>query len=207
MIGLELRSVESGWISLTVRDAYTSQFAKDTVTFLHARRQEIASGGIMVLIMPGIANDIPHSCAPSGFMFDLLGFSLMDMAKEEKIGNTIGTISFLIKNSYMWIHSICLYTLAPSPDEMTALVESDGCFCIERMYLAAPRSKINDSVGGHACMLHLRAGMEGIINKFFGNEIIDDLFDCFLWKTKEFSDRLNFAFLQGTLLVVILKRK
>ncbi|KAL3731282.1 hypothetical protein ACJRO7_028197 [Eucalyptus globulus] len=87
--------------SSEVRDAYTSQFAKDTVTFLHARRQEIASGGIMVLIMPGIANDIPHSRAPSGFMFDLLGFSLMDMAKEEKIGNTIGTISFLIKNSYM----------------------------------------------------------------------------------------------------------
>jgi len=75
------------------------------------------------------------------------------------------------------------------------------------MDLAAPGSKIDVSFGGHACMLHLRAGMEGIISKHFGSEIIDDLFDRFLGKTNEFSDRLKSAFRQGSQLVAILKRK
>ncbi|KAL3731286.1 hypothetical protein ACJRO7_028200 [Eucalyptus globulus] len=177
-----------------VSDAYTSQFAKDMVTFLHARGEEIASGGIMVLVMPGIANGIPYSRVPSGVMFDLLGFSLMDMAKEGII-------------SEAQVDSFNLPVYAPSPDEMTALVESNGCFSIERMDLAAPGSKIDVSFGGHACMLHLRAGMEGIISKHFGSDIIDDLFDRFLGKTNEFSDRLNSAYRQGSQLVAILKRK
>ncbi|KAI3413020.1 uncharacterized protein J3R85_016582 [Psidium guajava] len=177
-----------------VSDAYTTQFAKDMATFLSARGEEIASGGIMVLVMPGIANGIPYSRIPSGVMFDLLGFSLMDMANEGII-------------SEAQVDSFNLPVYAPSPDEMTALVESNGCFSIQRMDLAAPGTKIDDSVGGHACMLHLRAGMEGIISKHFGSEIIDDLFDRFLQKTKEYSDRLNSAFLQGSQLVVILKRK
>ncbi|KAK3421441.1 hypothetical protein EUGRSUZ_G02088 [Eucalyptus grandis] len=105
------------------------------------------------------------------------------------------------------VDSFNLPVYAPSPDEMTALVESNGCFSIERMDLAAPGSKIDVSFGGHACMLHLRAGMEGIISKHFGSEIIDDLFDRFLEKTNEFSDRLNSAYRQGSQLVAILKRK
>ncbi|XP_056164075.1 loganic acid O-methyltransferase-like [Syzygium oleosum] len=176
-----------------VSDAYASQFAKDMVTFLSARGEEIVSGGIMVLVMPGIANGIPHSRVPSGVMFDLLGFSLMDMAKEGII-------------SEAQVDTFNLPVYATSPDEMTALVESNGCFSIERMDLAAPKSKLDDSVGGHVCMLHLRAALEGIISKHFGSEIIDDLFDRFLRKTEEFSDHLNSAFLQGSQLVAILKR-
>ncbi|KAF8021163.1 hypothetical protein BT93_G1558 [Corymbia citriodora subsp. variegata] len=166
-----------------VSDAYTSQFAKDMVTFLHARGKDIASGGIMVLVMPRIANDIPNSYASSCIMFDLLGFSLMDMAKE--------------------VDSFNLPVYAPTPNEMTVLVESNGCFrhkvCtsgyfnIERTDLAALGSKIDDSVGGHTCMLHLRARMQGIISKHFGSEIINDLFDHFLGKTKKFSNCLRCA--------------
>lgn len=89
-----------------VSDAYASQFAKDMVTFLSARGEEIASGGIMVLVMPGIANGIPHSRVPSGVMFDLLGFSLMDMAKEVKLEINVSTIFFLTKISYM---CACVY--------------------------------------------------------------------------------------------------
>ncbi|KAF8021160.1 hypothetical protein BT93_G1556 [Corymbia citriodora subsp. variegata] len=177
-----------------VSDAYTYQFAKDMATFLKARGEEIVSGGIMVLVMPGIASGIPYSRAPSGVMVDLLGFSLMDMAKEGII-------------SEAQVDSFNLPVYAPSPDEMTVLVESIGCFSIERMDLAAPGVKIDESVRGHACMLHLRAAVEGIISKHYGSEIIDDLFDRFLGKTREFSDRLNSAFLHGRQLIVILKRK
>jgi hypothetical protein len=62
--------------------AYAAQFAEDMTMFLDARAKEVVVGGLMVLLMPATPNGIPHSSAPSGLMFDLLGFSLMDMAKE-----------------------------------------------------------------------------------------------------------------------------
>lgn len=65
-----------------VGDAYKSQFAKDMKVFFEARAKEIVRGGLIVLIMPGILDGIPRSEEPSAFIFDLLGFSLMDMAKE-----------------------------------------------------------------------------------------------------------------------------
>ena len=65
-----------------VGSAYAAQFAKDMEIFLDARAKELVVGGMMVLIMPSIPDGIPNSCVPSGVMFDLLGSSLMDMAKE-----------------------------------------------------------------------------------------------------------------------------
>jgi len=62
--------------------AYAAQFAEDMTMFLDARAKEVVVGGLMVLLMPATPNGIPHSNAPSGLICDLLGFSLMDMAKE-----------------------------------------------------------------------------------------------------------------------------
>ncbi|GMY18191.1 putative s-adenosylmethionine-dependent methyltransferase at5g38100 [Fagus crenata] len=65
-----------------VVDAYTAQFAKDLTTFLDTRAKELVVGGLMVLIMSGVPNRIPRSSGPVEMMFDFLGLSLMDMAKE-----------------------------------------------------------------------------------------------------------------------------
>lgn len=65
-----------------VVDAYAAQFSKDKSSFFDARAKELISGGVMVLIMPGIADGVPMSRLSSGVMFDLLGSSLMDIAKK-----------------------------------------------------------------------------------------------------------------------------
>lgn len=102
--------------------------------------------------------------------------------------------------------NVPVYT--PSPEEMTTIIERNGCFGIERMDLTPFNSKVDGSATAHACMLHLRAGVEGlVISKHFGSEIVDELFDRFLKKAKESSDRISLAFIHGCQLVVVLKRK
>ncbi|KAI6677203.1 hypothetical protein NL676_037999 [Syzygium grande] len=135
-----------------VIDAYAAQFAKDTAMFLSALGKEAVSGGIMVLLMPGRANGIAHSCVLSDVMFDLLGLCLMDMAKE-------GKTSEALVDSF----NVPVYT--PSPEEMTA-----------------SETGVDGLAAAHACMLHLRAGVEGLVSKHFGSKIVDELFDRFLEK-------------------------
>lgn len=65
-----------------VANAYAVQFGKDMEVFLNARAKEIVSGGLMVLILPSLPDGVDHSQITAGVMFDLLGSSLMDMAKE-----------------------------------------------------------------------------------------------------------------------------
>lgn len=49
---------------------------------MSARAEEIASGGLVFLIMPGIPEGQSGSDFPGGFLFDFLGSSLMDLAHE-----------------------------------------------------------------------------------------------------------------------------
>ncbi|KAF8021164.1 hypothetical protein BT93_G1559 [Corymbia citriodora subsp. variegata] len=177
-----------------VLDAYAAQFAKDAVMFLSARGKEVVSSGIMVLLMPGRASGIAHSGVLSDVMFDLLGLCLMDMAKEGKTSEAL-------------VDSFNVPVYVPSPEEMTAIIERNGCFSIERMDLAPFDKKTDGLTAAHACMLHVRAGVEGLIGKHFGSEIVDELFDRLLKKAKESSDRLSLAFLHGCQLFVVLKRK
>ncbi|XP_062150160.1 loganic acid O-methyltransferase-like [Alnus glutinosa] len=176
-----------------VAHAYAAQFAEDMTMFLDARAKEVVVGGLMVLLMPATPNGIPHSKAPSGLICDLLGFSLMDMAKEGLI-------------SEAQVDSFNLPTYAPSPKEMTELVERNGFFSIERMEMTNPPSSIDGPVNGQAWTMHLRAGLEGIINKHFGAEIIDDLFHRFHKKIEEFFALLESSSKERTQIFVALKR-
>ncbi|OWM90730.1 hypothetical protein CDL15_Pgr021035 [Punica granatum] len=67
-----------------VRDAYNSQFTKDMLDFFNARAKEVVSRGIMAFIMLGTPEEVPYSQVPLGVSLDILGFSLMDMAKEAR---------------------------------------------------------------------------------------------------------------------------
>nr|POE73595.1 putative s-adenosylmethionine-dependent methyltransferase at5g38100 [Quercus suber] len=129
-----------------VAQAYTDQFAKDITTFLDCRAKELVVGGLMVLIMPGIPNGIHRSSAPTGMIFGFLGHCLMDMAKE-------GLISEAQVNTFN------LPVYVASPKEMTQLVETNGCFDIERMEITQPGARV-DGLSGQALTKHLRAGME-----------------------------------------------
>ncbi|XP_024019340.1 probable S-adenosylmethionine-dependent methyltransferase At5g37970 [Morus notabilis] len=177
-----------------VGKAYVAQFAKDMASFLDARAKEIMVGGMMVLIMPSTPNDVPHSRIPSGVMFDLLGSSLMDMAKEELI-------------SEAQVDSFNLPLYAASPKEMTELINQNGFFSIVRMELNNLFSCIDSQTTGKSCTMHLRAALEGIIVKHFGSKVIDEVFHRLYEKTQEFSERLESSYKEGTQLVLVLKRK
>ncbi|KAK4568665.1 hypothetical protein RGQ29_004174 [Quercus rubra] len=132
-----------------VAQAYSTQFAKDITTFLDYRAKELVMVGLMVLIMPVIPNGIPHSSLRTCAIFDFLGQCLMDMAKEG-----------LISEAQMDTCNLPVYFALPK--EMTQLVERNGCFSIERMEKTLPWARV-DVLYVQACVMHLRAGMEGIV--------------------------------------------
>lgn len=96
---------------------------------------------------------------------------------------------------------------AASPSDMSKLVESNGCFTVERLELILPRTKVTEPISAEAFAMHIRAGMEGIISKHFGREIMDELFDRYLKKAVENNDLLNSKSKESAQLLTILKRK
>lgn len=72
-----------------VVQAYSAQFAKDMSSFLNARAQELVHGGLMVLIIPSLPVDTSPSECPLIAAMDLLGDSLMGMARMVRT-NLIG---------------------------------------------------------------------------------------------------------------------
>ena len=106
--------------------------------------------------------------------------------------------------SEVQVDSFNLPVYVASPKEMTQLVERNGCFSIERMIITQPWVRVDD-LSGQACTMHLRAGMEGIISKHFGTEIIDELFDRYCKKHGEFIGLLE-SKCNGNQLFIVLKR-
>lgn len=94
-----------------------------------------------------------------------------------------------------------------SPKEMTELINQNGFFSIVRMELNNLFSCLDGQTTGKSCTMHLRAGLEGMISKHFGSEIIDEVFHRFYEKTQEFSERLESSYKEGAQLVLVLKRK
>ncbi|XWS34330.1 hypothetical protein CRYUN_Cryun21dG0030300 [Craigia yunnanensis] len=130
----------------------------------------------------------------AGVMFDCLGSCLNDMAKEG-----------LLSEDQVDSFNIPIY--APSPMEITELVERNGCFSIERLELTNFQTEDDAKVDVRACVMHIRAGFEWIISKNFGNDIIDDLFNRLLKKVKESFHLVQSSYKGGTQLSVVLKRK
>lgn len=62
--------------------AYADQFAKDTEEFLRTRAEEVVSGGMVVIIMPGIPHGMRQRRVPSGLLYDVMASSLLDMVNE-----------------------------------------------------------------------------------------------------------------------------
>ncbi|XP_057948315.1 loganic acid O-methyltransferase-like [Malania oleifera] len=172
-----------------VVNAYEAQFAADMDAFFNARAKELLVGGMMVLIVSTVQDGMPQK-AFNG-RCEVLGSCLVDMAN-------VG----LITEDQVDAFNLPMYS--PSPIEMTKAIERNGCFSIERMVLNKPTSWIKNPF---AMQMHFRAGTEGLIAKHFGTKIIDELFDRFLKKIKEFYDNLESNYEQGGLLFVSLKRK
>jgi len=65
-----------------VANAYAAQFAEDMDNFLKFRAVEMASGGMMFFMVPGVADDCHPSQSGGGWLYDALGSSLMDLANK-----------------------------------------------------------------------------------------------------------------------------
>ena len=63
-----------------VLEAYTNQFQRDMEAFFGARAQEIAPGGVMVMVVPGVPDGVVTYSG--GVAFRFLEFILSDMVKE-----------------------------------------------------------------------------------------------------------------------------
>ncbi|KAF3437769.1 hypothetical protein FNV43_RR20525 [Rhamnella rubrinervis] len=169
-----------------VIQAYKAQHECDMGRFLGARAHEIVYGGLMVLSFPFNPNGLHPSQCLSNLSFDLLGSSLMELARKGKVSEE------KVDCFNLPIYFMC-------PKELEAAVERNGCFRIERMEsLSRPELVNGNAPTAIQLAAHVRASTEGLIKQQFGDEdIMDVLFDCWRLITKEIvktklSGRLTF---------------
>ena len=62
-------------------EAYSDQFCQDLESFLQARLEELAPGGLMALVFNVVPDVTAYSHITIGSETDLVGSCLMDMAK------------------------------------------------------------------------------------------------------------------------------
>ncbi|KAK6228686.1 hypothetical protein SCA6_001026 [Theobroma cacao] len=175
-----------------VFEAYSDQFAKDIDSFLQARGKELAPGGLMALLIPAIPDVISHPQITTGSEPELLGSCLVDMAKMGIVSEAkVDTFNLPIYFTY--------------PKELRQIIEGNGCFSIKRMeILNIPKQRIVMPEPRQRT-LYLRALLEALIEKHFGNEIIDQLFEIYLRKLSESPIILNPEYQETTALFVLLK--
>ncbi|KAL6970029.1 gibberellin A4 carboxyl methyltransferase [Sarracenia purpurea var. burkii] len=172
--------------SSEVTQAYAAQFAEDIANFLNARANEIVAGGMMVLILPDL--DLGR------VMFNSLEQSLIEMVETGSICEA------KVDSFYLPLYS-------PSPKEMKHLIETNGCFSIERMELYDPLLKIDGPMSTPTMIMSLRAGIEGILTDHFGSEIIDELFQRIVKGSVEISSWFESYDTKETQQFLVLKRK
>ncbi|KDP38130.1 hypothetical protein JCGZ_04773 [Jatropha curcas] len=180
--------------SEAVVKAFAAQFSKDMGMFLNARAKELAEGSMMVLIIPSIPDGVSPSNVPIGILLNHLGSCLMDMAKE-------GLICEALVDSF----NIPLYCVTPK--ELTEPLEQSGCFSIERMDPTDCEFDPDNQPTEYTIMMHFKSGLEPVITKHFGAEIVNELFERFLERMHEAMPLLFSSNGKGSQLTVILKRK
>lgn len=179
-----------------VGEAYEAQFKEDLESFLNARAEEVVGNGLMALQIPSApdvaAADDDKEIHPAR-VFELLGSSLMDMARvgimtEEKVD------SFNLPIFYSPVNG------------MKEILERNEHFSVEKM--EALNLKNFYAVPNVYTFVSLyRVVMEDLIKQHFGAAIVDELFDRFTQKVLEFPDIMNPRKLKIVMLFVLLKRK
>ncbi|XP_065618728.1 loganic acid O-methyltransferase-like [Quercus suber] len=176
-----------------VVEAYETQFAEDMESFLFSRAQELVVGGLLVLFVPAVPDVMSNSDTFTGTELDILGSCLMDMAK-------VGLVEEAKVDSF---NVPAYYT---PPKKLKALIERNGNFSIKRMEVLNNQKKHLILQSASLRSLYLRAVLEGIIEKHFGNEILDELFNRFTQKVEGSSFFLNPEIDKLIILFVLLER-
>ncbi|GMN46296.1 hypothetical protein TIFTF001_015482 [Ficus carica] len=152
--------------------AYKDQHQNDMEAFFKARAEEVVCGGLMILIILGIADGIHPSESGGHRGFDLIGSCLMDMVEK-------GTVSEEKFDSF----NIPTYLM--SPHEFEEAVKRNGSFTAERIQVL-PHVKVNGaSLTAQQVTNCVRSTLGELIKQHFGEEIVDELFDLYLKKVEE----------------------
>ncbi|WOH15540.1 hypothetical protein DCAR_0935082 [Daucus carota subsp. sativus] len=162
--------------SIEVKQAFAAQFMSDFKAFIGARSAELAPGGLIFISIPCRSNESVLSILEP---IDILGDAFTDMVKEGLVAEEL-------------LDSFNLPLYIPTPSEVIKLVSGDkhlNILKVEESFLKVKMSSAEDIMYGSS---HLRAAMEGIINKHFGPDILmDDLFHRYCNKFTEFSARFK----------------
>ncbi|CAK9142325.1 unnamed protein product [Ilex paraguariensis] len=151
--------------------AYAAQFESDMENFLEARAKEVVVGGVMVLAIQSLPDDVDQSKTPSGVMFKFVEAGLMDMVNAGIIGEL-----------QVDMFNLSIYFVFAK--QMTRLIESNGSISIEKMELTD--SGLKDApINAQAVIMQIRAGMEEVIPKHFGRDIVDELVESISKKFME----------------------
>ncbi|XP_030509875.2 S-adenosyl-L-methionine:benzoic acid/salicylic acid carboxyl methyltransferase 1-like [Cannabis sativa] len=160
--------------------SYLDQFQIDFTNFLRYRSEEMVSGGIMILTFLGsIQSHSPKS------IYEILGRTLNGMVKEN-----------IIEAKCLDNYNVPLYW--PSAREVKSLIEKEGSFCIQKLntfeiawdagFTTIEHTIYNNekhkSLGKYVSD-YIRAVMEPILVKQFGETIMDELFNRFSHKVNE----------------------
>ncbi|KAF4375506.1 hypothetical protein F8388_024165 [Cannabis sativa] len=160
--------------------SYLDQFQIDFTNFLRYRSEEMVSGGIMILTFLGsIQSNFPKS------IYEILGRTLNDMVKEN-----------IIEAKCLDDYNVPLYF--PSAREVKSLIEKEGSFSLQKLNsfeiawdagFTTIEHTINNNEKhkshGKYVSDYIRAVMEPILVKQFGETIMDELFDRFANKVNE----------------------
>ncbi|XP_051127232.1 loganic acid O-methyltransferase-like [Andrographis paniculata] len=175
-----------------VRQAYSDQYAADMEAFLTARATELVPGGLMAVVVLGFPDGVVSSDSSIGKAFDILGSCLCDMARAGKIDEER-------------VDSFNLPFYYPSPSELTALIEANGSYRIEKMAaLAAPMRRRPDAA---VLTSHLRAVIEVLVEEHFGNGVVEELFARHYEKLLKSPILVDEKFWKETNYFVFLKRE
>ncbi|KAG6672950.1 hypothetical protein I3842_16G084900 [Carya illinoinensis] len=170
-----------------VGQAYSAQFEKDMETFLSARAEELAPGGLMAILMSGRKDGTLPIQSSLGPQYQPLESSLLDLVNEG-----------IISKDKMDSFNLPIY--GPSAEEIKAILIKNGHFDIVRLVTRTRNSSLMLTV--EEC----RAGIDGLFSKHFGSENVDQLFDLFSKKVARMPP-LNGDDLIRFSLNIILKRK
>ncbi|KAJ1382910.1 SAM dependent carboxyl methyltransferase [Sesbania bispinosa] len=160
-----------------VADAYATQYKTDLETFLHARAQELVENGLMILQIPVASDVILDSDVDPNKVFELLGSCLMDMTKEGLI-------------SEEKVESFNVPVLYSPVKNVKAILEANDCFSIEWMETLDIKD-IYVISSAQIFASAYRAVLEELIEKHFGEGIVDELFDRYTEKVEAFPDIMN----------------
>ncbi|EYU40286.1 hypothetical protein MIMGU_mgv1a009362mg [Erythranthe guttata] len=187
--GLEKNNKENICIATTsppqVFEAYSNQFKRDFMTFLKLRGEEIRGGGRMVLGFIGRSVADPTS-KDELKTITLLSETLSDMVAEG-----------LVKEEDLHSFNIPIY--APSIQEISTAIESEGSFNLDKMEVVLVPLDANEDDNNYDNMVsnknntsgkfvanYVRAFAEPMLVAHFGSSInVDVVFDVYAKKTDE----------------------